>query len=1011
MNVELLINNIKVDLPTDFDISFSKEVQNVEEFVVSDIEYSYEISLPVSETNKRVFNHNDVFDVTRKFEKPYKAVLYVNDEIIIDGLFSLSEVNSFSYLGNLYTPQKKNLTDILGDLKLKDITPHYFTIADFEDYTAQNKTVSEFTTKRTTDGDIHICFPLCYYGLPYNNGKWSEVTEEKEFQTTVLNASNLTPERLFPSYNVLSVIKDCFKTFDYNVVGNVFDNPKFNLLYQTYGGSGVSADDYADNNSTPYYVRIKGKYSYYNSDYKTISTTLLVKDDEGYKYGTDSVFTSNNNFVNTVDDRYGLVGSVANGNGQSVSLMVPKSGWYNVRLNSQINLPYKERTYFNPSNSEHYDKNLVTITGANGYKHTKGTDKGKYIEQANFKWRSYELHITKGDASGYGNRGEYVCFPSLSPVQPIPSALLKSYYGDEYGAYRHTILESVNLNKYKFYGNNGIIPMNTNSSVDVSNIVCAVQFGKNWFTGNNNSHPFNKNRKYVGTNLLENTPSTIVVNGVEYSPLQDVTDENNNVKNLALCYAPNNTYSNFKNGVDNISYSGQSDSYARLYDEYSGYSSVNTCVWLEEGEYINLETVSPYLNNCYEWEYNVGSGEFEGSGRATNGLVDIALDYDLEMTFISNRKDYKPSEDTPIYDGLRKTPVNVNSFLGDMKVNDYINNFLQTFHLKMTQVDSKTYSIDYTGEGLELGTNIINFDGLVKLEDCKFRKIDLESQLKLEWTIDNGERGYINGEHKYLPEFDHIVRDAEYSHTPFYKGEYNLYNELNTSGNVKTYTSKWSYTWFEYIRVLKPKDIQSFNPYDFGDMESTYIKVPVICRNDTWSSNTFSSKFKADVGLNSRLFYPYNRQNIINGTELYQNTPLLDFREYYGSTVQGELSQREYTAPWKRLSLIMCDNSIYNYALGDNGEYEETAFILDYNNSAENTLGINSTITDKVWKPTLPSYYICEFDTILPSEWYKKMNVSSRLILNDNTFQLQSIEGFSIRGDRQCTIQMIYIRN
>ena len=69
------------------------------------------------------------------------------------------------------------------------------------------------------------------------------------------------------------------------------------------------------------------------------------------------------------------------------------------------------------------------------------------------------------------------------------------------------------------------------------------------------------------------------------------------------------------------------------------------------------------------------------------------------MFIVSTDKKYVPTEERPIPQGPYDLPsssrafVNVNKFLGDTKVNDWIENILKTFNLRLTKIGDKTYSI------------------------------------------------------------------------------------------------------------------------------------------------------------------------------------------------------------------------------------------------------------------------------------------------------------------------------
>ena len=61
---------------------------------------------------------------------------------------------------------------------------------------------------KNTSTDRHICYPYILYRLPYNDtGSTYDITT----QDLSSSGNTFSVDNLFPAYNVLSVLKDCFE--------------------------------------------------------------------------------------------------------------------------------------------------------------------------------------------------------------------------------------------------------------------------------------------------------------------------------------------------------------------------------------------------------------------------------------------------------------------------------------------------------------------------------------------------------------------------------------------------------------------------------------------------------------------------------------------------------------------------------------------------------------------------------------------------------------------------------
>jgi hypothetical protein len=79
--------------------------------------------------------------VHNKFNELYDAELYIDETLVFVGKLIINEINSDSYYCNIFTPGKKELTDIFGDKMLNEIVPHTLSIINLDDISNHNSAI------------------------------------------------------------------------------------------------------------------------------------------------------------------------------------------------------------------------------------------------------------------------------------------------------------------------------------------------------------------------------------------------------------------------------------------------------------------------------------------------------------------------------------------------------------------------------------------------------------------------------------------------------------------------------------------------------------------------------------------------------------------------------------------------------------------------------------------------------------------------------------------------------
>ena len=417
-----------------------------------------------------------------------------------------------------------------------------------------------------------------------------------------------------------------------------------------------------------------------------------------------------------------------------------------------------------------------------------------------------------------------------------------------------------------------------------------------------------------------------------------------------------------------ISYPGQTDSSASVQSLTKGTFNINTCVWLEEGDMISPELVMPFndyadecgwLETC-DWKHYYKAG-----------VIWTKCSFDFQMGIINSDEKWVPTANNPMPDfNTIRTPLptNVNQWLGDTKVNDYIENFLNTFNLRLTRVNSTTYSIDTLANETETYGNIINIDEWANVKDAEFKRLDSVST-KLEWSISTDEEGYVHGN---TTRADKTKRDES-----GYTGGIEFKNESDTSEKELKTKSNWSYTWL--------KDITFVNgdaAYASGTKET-----PIIGDAKMWE-NTYLSISDTDYATDktSRLIYLDKNPD----TKLYN---FFNITKYKNDTTIPE-----YKAP-----LIFCKNYLqYKSSLGD-----LTTFRLDYDN--ELSTKFDKTITDIFFRIKKGYQYEVDIPVRLPNDIYYKIKSNTLVKFNDGLFKVLGIEGHDVGMTEQATLKLLSI--
>lgn len=992
------LNDTSIMLQKEFDNSFDK--------IVVDAEFSYSIEIPSTLTNDKIFNFASTFDTSNKFVRIYDAELYSDDNLIIKGKFKLSEITSTSYKGNLYSPKKQSIKDILGDRNLNEIKEHLKPMNSISDAAKINTYVGKLDLNwpdvlneydhQEDVKDNHICFPYVLYGLPY---KGEDSNDDIYRQSSKVQ---LTMDDVFPAYQVTSVIKDIFKTEGYNVIGNVFNNNYFNDLYQTFQ---APLQDYVDTRQAPYYCKFDYNYTntndttYIHLQSDTLEQFLLWDEPEFVGNGGDNpkndglmkYFVDSPNLeqgIGEVNTQYGmdkdsivdenLMLKVTNLNGHLVT--IPKSGWWRIHVTGNMSYRAPKNEWYSKVGKYVDERDNTTLAEQpfefqikkgtpkeNPQLYSFNTNPNTFDQDLNVLFRCDDTLVRYVESEAYYGKNEKVSYTFIDDENFIACARLGgAWFGTKWR--QRTEGDFQRPYRYRQKGALLALPMPVNQQIEnVTSVLSGCQYRKG---------------------------ETINLRGLNYFKVADSANTNYEYadRTAQVFVKKNRCYTNFDgynklnpdgswdttSNFQAVKYDGLEDCRAISLSDTNGSWIIDTVVWLEEGDTIYEEILTPTHIGGYLRGGSIGDhSSWRYDGTWTN-ITDV--DYEMEFGYISSNEDWRPNSDSPVTDwSTIKTPkyTNVNQFLPKVKASDYLNAFLTTFNLQLSTVDATTFEINSSNENFR--TNIINIDNLANANDVIFKSKSSDTNaITLAWKNDLSETGYLDGNQS-----PYKAQDPQYK-TPSgtmstelipwfssgYTGSYTFPHDLQSTTKIEKKENIWSYAWYKSI---------------YFDNENAVKSVIVESSPDLWKANMTYADAEGErpqTSKTSRLFF-------LKRTDAYAECVAL---KQYGSTNYINL-----LLPTNYKETINFDKT--------SGTRQE----LDFTEQPKTTDSFTQTsLVDKFFNyNTIDGQYEIDVPIKLDNYKYNAIKPSTLIEFNNSLFKVQKIEGHDVSGNENATLTLL----
>lgn len=828
MNIELYIANRLCDLEkSDLSIRLKRQFINPSELNTKDAQKSYTISLPSTPTNDEIFRYSNVEETEGKFSIYPDAKLYVNNILILEGKFRLTEITRDSYKGNLGVPAPLTAKDVFGEMKMNEAGE--WLVKDFTGL----ESISAYNKKNNPE----CIFPYTLYSaLPYNIdntnslGRTSDKLEITDFP---------------PSTNCIQLLKELFNHTDYKLSGNALDDERLKNLYVSY------------RNPTEYQmpfnykkVVIEGKWSNY-LDNRVERQVKMVRHDypDGYarkmgkghiphNFAVCNIFQSDNLKIKHRTDQSHITKQLGN----RLIYKTPIDGLYKIRLNANILLP---NTLPKTQALNDIDDERLYIV-----KHTQSS----YIRD--FRNTLIELKLLKTEDDEFD----------------LPTATMDNTF---YRKNQNQALEKEkNPDKNESESDDATFfqKIDTNTQMDHKKHIFPTKGGVNFIDVEQNPNllcgfawgqPVNDN---CDAGYLKVRPTPSEEGDKSYYPLDEylvpdnvgslaadipgkrVTTDAQKLRSNPLAAKPCHTWggnntnamttaTHSPNGYNNGDYKIQllngkafTSFTSNLNTEAKG--EITQIIWLNAGENLNLVVCSDKAKH-YDW-------------------VHQEIDFTLEIEPFSPNKEWltdKMNAET----GSSKEPIDFNSPIqfktdsidlmkfqpSEIKIDDWVSNFCKAFNLELLHTGKDEFELNIKNQNSlnRISSKIIDLDKKANVWQASNENMSLPSSYDLGFTINTSEQGYS----KSFKE-----NNIEDGGGKFSTGS----NEPKT---IKQ-TSNFSYCWYETL----PK---------------TNKQVPNLTEKEVWEPGKSEKEANSKKYFNSaqRFWYPTKKTQQVM---LYGNTPV-----------------------------------------------------------------------------------------------------------------------------------------
>ena len=838
MKIELYIDKQLCDIsdPDKFSVYLKRQLYNPTELNTKDAQASYTITLPASTTNNRIFGFANVEEVRGKFERLYDAELIVNGVRIFEGNFKLSEIDSYSYKGNLGIPAPKTAKDIFGDKVMNKMGEWKLDLSKYEGL--------NFISEINKQENPPCIFPFVLYGLLpkvlemetdadkdiEDDTPEEEINYINEYKNKFKNIYDQTVrlgiEDFPPSVNCLQMLEKIFDNAGYKLTGSAFSDERLKHLYVSY----KNPNDYVQewNWGDLGKMSVHAQWSTHdNSGEETKYEKQITKSTDCYAI---NLFNSNRLKPLKIDDKgtniiyskypetYTLKEKPITDNRHSIHMIIPRSGYYKVKLKCD-----KFQLYTEPDNGAKYEDTISGIRFV-GVNQNNGVDNS-------FNRSRYEIQVLRdyaegdfrlSDLAGLFNSPQFPQtkqddssqFPKFHPASGDPMVIDPSVnqnficglhwgqHSDQYETYG----PGAYAGNYMFIAN-GFSWDKTFSQKN--KILCAYDSSIYDIYNNRNE---SGNYHYYGKIFPEATEE-----GQEES--KNPEWKTGLLKKRYGYFKEEPDFSSSASKYNHIRQTVSKDIINYRFTECSGKGYVECTIWLEKGERITAGVVG-----------DLGDQKGSGNGIYDDSVVMTDMEFileiepfrtDIEWCNFDSLGNYNPKNvlswnDTGDY-GFQQGFINLIDFLpSGQKANDWIDNFCKAFNLSLLHTESDKFELNVKYKELISHTsNLIDLDKRAHTVNRNNASLGLPEKYKLGFSANADEEGY----------FESMQEDGRGNKitSTAYSGGGEFITGSHDTGTTEQ-TSNFSYCWYK----------QLYTPNESKESIPHFILVPVISDHEVW---------------------------------------------------------------------------------------------------------------------------------------------------------------------------------
>jgi len=239
-NIKLFIDKKLVDLDySNFNIVLNRAISDFNDLSSRKGSYSFTFSLPITSTNQKIFRFINNIDVVNKFKKAsdYSAQLYVDDNLIFEGVFVLQNIDKKRFRGNLNV-KVLDVFNLIGEKSLRDLQ---LPEIDFEGVQFLYETAGNTDYNYSTGSDYMLNKSLGFdmmallngFKNPYYGLQNTSIDYRDYYTVSLLNYYNQYIENsdsvdklipkftiydLMPNIRIVKVLEQIFKDVGLNLI-------------------------------------------------------------------------------------------------------------------------------------------------------------------------------------------------------------------------------------------------------------------------------------------------------------------------------------------------------------------------------------------------------------------------------------------------------------------------------------------------------------------------------------------------------------------------------------------------------------------------------------------------------------------------------------------------------------------------------------------------------------------------------------------------------------------------